>query len=256
MKHFLSILSCMLIMGSSMVFGQEANTKLALKASKSLIPTGGKVTFEVVGENPSTTYKHKWTLPKQVKKLSERGNKVVLKIENEGNYTVKVAVASNDESDDAELTSNVEVSDTKKIELLSVGKNVVSSTGNVGTEKADWLFDGTANPDNYSKKWCEENRKEHEVVVDLGTTCELYRMKLYDCKTKEPDYDNVQNFKLFVSDNGQDWTLALNETGNNDNVKDVSFAPVKGRYVKFVAYDPAKDFTIRLWELELYGVKM
>lgn len=255
MKHFLSALSCMLIMSSSMAFGQEAGTKLALKASKSLIPTDGKVTFEVVGEKPSVTYKHKWQLPKQVKKLSERGNKVILKIANEGNYTIKVAVASNDESDDVELTSNVEVSNTKKIELISVGAKVVSSTGNVGTEKPEWLFDGTANPDNYSKKWCEENRKEHEVVVDLGAISELYRMKLYDCKTKEPDYDNVQNLKLFVSDNGQDWTLALDETGNNDNIKDISFTPAKGRYVKFVAYDPAKDFTIRLWELELYGVK-
>jgi hypothetical protein len=58
-----------------------------------------------------------------------------------------------------------------------------------------------------------------------------------------------------VSDNQTDWTLALSETGNNDNVKDITFAPVKGRYVKFVAYDPNKDFTIRVWELELYGVK-
>ncbi len=256
MKQFLSALSFMLVVSISVVFGQEAGGKLSLKASKSLMPANSKVTFQVVGENPSTSYKYKWMLPKQVKKLSERGNKVVLKIENEGNYTVKVAVTSNDESDDVELTSNVEVSNTKKMELLSVGKKVISSTGNVGTEKADWLFDGTASPDNYSKKWCEENRKEHEVIVDLGSNCELYRMKLYDCKTKEPDYDNVQNFKLFVSENGQDWTLAFSDTDNNDSIKDVSFAPVKGRYVKFVAYDPTKDFTIRLWELELYGVKL
>lgn len=255
MKQFLMMLSLVLTMGLTTAYGQEAKTKLTLKASKLLIKPDSKVSFAVEGGNPSTTYKYKWTLPKQMKKLSERGNKVVVKIADEGNYNVKVKVESDDESDDVELTSNVEVSKTKKIELLSVGKKVVSCTGNVGQEKPDWLFDGTAVPDNYSKKWCEENRKEHEVVVDLGAGCELYGMKLYDCKTREPDYDNVQNFKLFVSENNQDWTLAVSETDNNDSVKDVSFPPVKGRYVKFVAYDPTKDFTIRLWELELYGVK-
>ena len=80
-------------------------------------------------------------------------------------------------------------------------------------------------------------------------------MKFYDCRTKEPDYENAQNFKLFVSDNQQDWKLAVSDTDNNDNVKDISFAPVKGRYVKFVVYNPEKEFTIRIWELELYGVK-
>ena len=256
MKNLLSALSFMLVLGTSAVFGQEAGGRLSLKASKSLMPANSKVTFEVVGQAPSTSYKYKWILPKQARKLSERGSKVILKIEDEGSYTVKVDVSSNDERDDVELKSNIEVSNTKKMELLSVGKKVVSCTGNVGTEKPDWLFDGTASPDNYSKKWCEENRKDHEVVVDLGQECELYRMRLYDCKTKEPDYDNVQNFKLFVSENGQDWTLAFSDTGNDDSVKDVSFAPAKGRYVRFVAYDPSRDFTIRLWELELYGVKL
>ena len=125
----------------------------------------------------------------------------------------------------------------------------------MGEEKPEWLLDGNANPENYSQKWCEEGKKEHEVVIDLGNSCELYRMKFYDCRTKEPDYENAQNFKLFVSDNQQDWKLAVSDTDNNDNVKDISFAPVKGRYVKFVVYNPEKEFTIRIWELELYGVK-
>lgn len=255
MKHFLLTLGFMLTLGVLSAFGQQTGNKLWLKASKVLLPTGGKVSFEVEGTNPSATYKYKWTLPKQFKKLSERGNKVVVKIPDEGNYEVKVFVESNDESDDVELKTNVEVSNSKKIELLSVGKKVVSCSGNVGDERPDWLFDGTADPDNYSKKWCAEGKKEHEVVVDLGQTCQIYRLKFYDCRTKETDYDNIQNFKLFVSDNQTDWTLALSETGNNDNVKDITFAPVKGRYVKFVAYDPNKDFTIRVWELELYGVE-
>lgn len=255
MRHFLTVLSLMLFSFTSMTFAQKSDGKLYLQASKSLMPSNSKVTFEVVGENPSTSYKYKWTLPKQVKKLSERGNKVVLKIENEGVYMVKVAVSSDDENDDVVLTSHVEVSNTKRMELLSVGKKIVSCTGNVGSEKPDWLLDGTANPDNYSKKWCAENRREHEVVIDLGASCELYRMRLYDCRTKEPDYENVQNFKLLVSEDGKDWKQVVDETGNNDNIKNVSFEPVKGRYVKFIAYDPHKNFTIRLWELELYGVK-
>ncbi len=255
MKNLLMMLSLMLTLGFSPMFGQETGTKLSLKASKSLIPTGGKVTFEVMGGNPSTTYKYKWTLPKQLKKLSERGNKVVAKIQDEGNYTVKVYVETSDENDDVELTTNVEVSNTKKIELLSVGKKIVSCSGNVGDEKPEWLLDGTADPDHYGKKWCAEGKKEHEVVIDLGSSHELYKMKFYDCKTKEADYDNIQNFKLFVSDNNENWTQVVNETNNNDNIKDISFAPAKGRYVKFVAYDPDKNFTIRVWELELYGVR-
>ena len=255
MKHFLMMMSMVLTLGWATAYGENNTVKLSLKASKSLLPANGKVTFEVVGGSPSTTYKYKWSLPKQMKKLSERGNKVVVKIAYEGSYTVKVGVESNDENDDVELSTNVEVSNTKKIELLSVGKKIVSCTGNVGDEKPDWLLDGTANPDHYGKKWCAEGRQEHEVVIDMGANCELYRMKFYDCRTKEQDYDNVQNFKLFVSDNLQEWTLAVSDTDNNDNIKDISFAPVKGRYVKFVAYDPQNSFTIRIWELELYGVK-
>ena len=155
MKHFLLTLGFMLTLGVLSAFGQQTGNKLCLKASKVLLPTGGKVSFEVEGTNPSATYKYKWTLPKQFKKLSERGNKVVVKIPDEGNYEVKVFVESNDESDDVELKTNVEVSNSKKIELLSVGKKVVSCSGNVGDERPDWLFDGTADPDNYSKKWCE-----------------------------------------------------------------------------------------------------
>ena len=127
MKHFLLTLGFMLTLGVLSAFGQQTGNKLCLKASKVLLPTGGKVSFEVEGTNPSATYKYKWTLPKQFKKLSERGNKVVVKIPDEGNYEVKVFVESNDESDDVELKTNVEVSNSKKIELLSVGKKVVGS---------------------------------------------------------------------------------------------------------------------------------
>ena len=102
MKHFLLTLGFMLTLGVLSAFGQQTGNKLWLKASKVLLPTGGKVSFEVEGTNPSATYKYKWTLPKQFKKLSERGNKVVVKIPDEGNYEVKVFVESNDESDKSE----------------------------------------------------------------------------------------------------------------------------------------------------------
>ena len=120
MKHFLLTLGFMLTLGVLSAFGQQTGNKLWLKASKVLLPTGGKVSFEVEGTNPSATYKYKWPLPKQFKKLSERGNKVVVKIPDEGNYEVKVFVESNDESDDVELKTNVEVSNSKKIELCRV----------------------------------------------------------------------------------------------------------------------------------------
>lgn len=66
-------------------------------------------------------------------------------------------------------------------------------------------------------------------------------MRLY---IKEPDYDNVQNFKLFVSEERTGLTLAFSDTGTRQR-QGRELAPA-GRYVRFVAYDPSRDFTIRL----------
>ena len=57
MKQFLMMLSLVLTMGLTTAYGQEAKTKLTLKASKLLIKPDSKVSFAVEGGNPSTTYK-------------------------------------------------------------------------------------------------------------------------------------------------------------------------------------------------------
>ena len=56
MKHFLLTLGFMLTLGVLSAFGQQTGNKLCLKASKVLLSTGGKVSFEVEGTNPSATY--------------------------------------------------------------------------------------------------------------------------------------------------------------------------------------------------------
>ena len=116
-----------------------------------------------------------------------------------------------------------------------------------------------ANPDR-RLKWCENKNETGWVVFELADIYEINRFVFRDARTVEGN-QNVPEYRILVSTTGtadDDWTEVVNQTGvGGVNIKDVSIAPVKARWVKFIAKRGAEDHpALRLYGFDLFGTKV
>jgi len=106
-------------------------------------------------------------------------------------------------------------------------------------------------------KWCENQNETGWVVFELADVYEINRFVFRDAKTVEGN-QNVPEYKILVSTTGvgdDDWTEVVNQTGvGGVNIKDVSIAPVKARWVKFIATRGAEDHpALRIYGFDMFG---
>lgn len=225
-----------------------------LKAMKTLIKIGEEVTVLVRANNAPETYT--WTIPKNAELVSQTDNKAVFKFNKEGRYDIKVNVANTTGSTDCVVTEYIEVSQSKEIEIVSVGKSIADVSGWLGSEKPEHLIDGVQVPNDIHAKWCDgKGKKSHWVIIDLESNYKLYRFKIWDTGHKENFTDNFKNFKIEISKDRENWTEVLKEEGRPENTKDDWIKPTVGRYIRFTPYDKEMPITIRIWEFEAFGIQ-
>ncbi|WP_455584757.1 endo-beta-N-acetylglucosaminidase [Bacteroides sp.] len=226
-----------------------------LKAMKTLVKVGEEVEIIARATNFPKTYT--WTTPDNATVVSKSENKVVYKFNAPGTYTIKVNVANAEGSTDQSVESYIEVSDSKELENVSVGKAIdsYSSAMEASGELPKWLIDGVQVPGSVGQKWCAGGDKSHWVIIDLKEIYKIYRFQWFDCGHKENASDNIKNYKIELSQDKNEWTEVLNETARTENTKEDYIKPTEARYVRFTPYDDEMPITIRVWEFEVYGIQ-
>lgn len=227
---------------------------VTIKTLKSLGKTGDEIRIVASATNFPETFT--WTIPQGAEQVKAEADTLVLKFNNEGIYDISVAVSNQIGTTIKKAEKLIEISNTKTdaLEIVSVGKKIHSFSGSLPPEDPENIIDGVEVPGDVKKKWCIGGSKEHWVVIDLQNKYQLYRFRIFDCGHKENYSDNFKNFKIWVSNDAENWTLVVDEKNRPENTKDDYIAPQVARYVKFMPYDDDSPITIRIWEFQVYGI--
>lgn len=230
---------------------------VSLSASPTMVKVGETVTVTAVANNFPDTYE--WTVPQNAELVSQTDNKAVFRYNAEGKYDIKVKVSNAVGSTEKTESAYVEVSNSKVIGIVSIGKKIDSANGWLGEEKPQNLIDGFTVPSSINAKWCFGGEKSHWVIIDLEDVYSLYRFRIFDCGHKENASDNFKNYKIELSLDKQNWTEVVNEKGipatAEYNTKDAWIKSTAARYIRFTPYDEEMPITIRIWEFQAYGVE-
>ena len=108
-------------------------------------------------------------------------------------------------------------------------------------------------------KWCDNSEGDPWVIFEFMDFYNIDRFVFRDVDKREANCGNVPEYWLYVSENGNDWQEVAHEANVGDKgTKDVSFDPVKARYVKFVLKkgtrpDGNPDNAVRIYGCDIYG---
>ena len=84
----------------------------------------------------------------------------------------------------------------------------------------------------------------------------MYGFKIFDCKSGPENNENFDKYRIYVSEDAENWTLVVDEKGRaKDNIKSDNITPTRARYVKLNPYSD-EGMTLRIWEFEVYGANL
>lgn len=122
-----------------------------------------------------------------------------------------------------------------------------SSQVNQG-EGAAKLLDGDA-----STKWCDNSNDRPWVTIALDKPYYVNKFVLHDCKTRESQFKNIDQYTIAVSDDGETWQTVVDaKNRKTDDVKIDNIAPVKAQYVQLNLKRPAGDSATRIYGFDVY----
>lgn len=228
---------------------------VTLKVSKSYTMVGEEITLTAKGTQNPTAWN--WVMPEGLELVEGQGtNQVKVKCTAAGQKQVTIE-ATNTVGTSTTTLGAVDVFDSEddysNVANVILNKTVVSYSGSTNsTEVPDRIIDGVTNPTATSQKWCNIN-SEHWAIFDLEGSYRIYGFKIYDCKSGPESNENIPNYRIYLSDDGENWTLYVDEEGRDaDNIKEDYISPATARYVKLNPWSET-GFTLRIWEFEVYG---
>ena len=103
-----------------------------------------------------------------------------------------------------------------------------------------------------NKKWCDNQNQNPWVIFEFFDYYKFDGFGFDDACTHE-NSQNTPEYWLYVSDDGENWgEPVLHKSGVGDqNVKEETFAPVEGRFVKAVF--TKADNAVRIYGCRIYG---
>ncbi len=139
-------------------------------------------------------------------------------------------------------------------ELISVGKPVIDQqTSPEIQQSAVVLFD--ANKTAANSKWTTATGDKF-VVVDLKDNYSISKFILYDARSVNTSFQNIDGYKISVSKNLSTWDVVVDATGRgSENTKTDLLEPAKeARYVKLEIPEArmGSDKKVNLYEFEIY----
>ncbi len=243
---------------------EEETEGLVVKfyTSTSFAGIDDEVTVGINVEN-ATEWTVEWTLPEGVSILEGdiESPELTVLTETEGQkvFTVKVVGADGQEVQQTRRLFDVLSEEgLEAITNVAQNKSIHSFSGsqaNSTKETPDYLIDGETSPADLSLKWCND-ATNHWAIIDLEGLYELYSFSIYDCKAGRENYENINNYRIYVSTDAENWDLVVDATDRAaDNIKNDYIPPTRARYIRFNPYAKT-SFTIRVWEFEAYGVEV
>lgn len=234
-----------------LAFPAEAAPEFCVTPEKSYAKVGEVVTLSVTGADNLTSCQ--WTLPSSLALVSGKLTDTSIKVETlaEGRQNVKVTVtnAAGSSSFNDVAIDVFSANDYREIQNAAIGKEI--SCGRAVTGDAAYLIDGVVAPNNKDLCWSDISTNPY-VTVDLKTPHTVYDFTIYDNHSlTQGGEDNISNYRIFVSDDAENWTEVVDARGVADeNIHHAYIVPTVARYVKFQPYAD-KRFTCRIYELEI-----
>lgn len=125
---------------------------------------------------------------------------------------------------------------------LAFKKKAVASSGAAEAPDANAVADGSS-----GSRWSSGYSDSEWVYVDMGGEREISTLSL----SWESAY--ARAYKILVSSDARDWREVYSTKEGKGGVEQVSFRPVKTRFVKMQGIKRATGFGYSLYELEIYG---
>lgn len=229
---------------------------VTIVAAPTLVSVNEDVTLTAIANKSPESYE--WVLPSGASIVSSSENTAVVRFSQEGSYSITVKV-QNPAGEAVETSAGlVEVNNTKVISNVARGKEIEDVSGEISAsgEVASNLIDGRVTGLGVHEKWCVGGKKEHWVIIDLLQSYQLYKFRIVDAQVNEGGTDNLNSYKIQLSNDLENWNEVVNTTGRKDeNYHTDWIKPSVARYVKFIPYDNDAPITIRIWEFEAYGAE-
>lgn len=221
------------------------------KASTTLIPEGGTVSFE--STSTQNTEEYLWEFEGAEVTTSEEASPTVT-YQKEGIYKVALTAKNAKGEDKKEIEGFITVDSKAKDGLvnLALGKVTEASAYVNENEAPPFAVDG-----DYSKKWCATGNPPHTLTIDLGDVKTISQIAIAHAEkgNESPDM-NTQKYTLEISTDGKDFTEIVNITKNKAGMTSDAFKVVDARYVRLVVVKPTQgsDSAARIYEVEVYGL--
>ena len=261
-----SVVASVVAVTKDMKEGNEVNLTLnypkmtisdvSIIAAPTLVKVNEEVTLTAIANKNPESYE--WILPAEATIISQEGNIAKVKFTQEGSYSITVKV-KNPVGEATETNADlIEVNNTKEIGNVALGKEIEDVSGEIAAsgEVASNLLDGKVTGCSIHEKWCVGGSKEHWVIIDLTQSYQLYKFRIVDAQVNESGADNLNNYKILLSNDLENWNEVVNTTGRKaENYHIDWIKPTAARYIKFIPYDNDAPITIRIWEFEAYGTE-
>ncbi|MDN4525176.1 discoidin domain-containing protein [Fictibacillus fluitans] len=128
---------------------------------------------------------------------------------------------------------------------LAINKNVQASSTEYPTIKPEKHITDGDNP----SEWISRRDLKQSVKLDLGSIRKLNRVKL------NWGTSYAKAYSIEVSSNGEKWSGVYQTYGNEKQLNDVVFSPVKARYIRVTGKAKSSEYGYSLREAEVYNVK-
>ncbi|HTJ79488.1 MAG TPA: discoidin domain-containing protein [Rariglobus sp.] len=124
---------------------------------------------------------------------------------------------------------------------LALGKTATASSSAPGMSAS------LATDMDDSSRWSSDRKDNEWIMVDLGAPEKFASIAL------EWEAAYATEYKLQVSDNGQNWTDIVHKTDGKGGSELVKFSPVTARYVRMLGLKRATGYGFSLWDFAVYA---
>lgn len=228
--------------------------KVSFKLSKSYLKVGETATVTAYGTGNPTAWE--WVLPEGLSlasgKLTDQTITVRANTIGEQHVTVKATNSIGTSTTPVELIDVYDEAGYASVTNVVLHKTVVDYSGSANErEIPDNLIDGLQRPTTVSSKWCNVS-PTNWVIFDCQGKFRFYGFKIFDCKSGIENNENIRNYTIELSEDGENWVTVVDEIDRqDDNIKEDYIVPTTGRYIRF---SPTVAGVLRVWEFEAYGV--
>ncbi len=235
-------------------FHAAAAPVITISPIKSYAKVGEVVVLKASATDNPTSFG--WTLPATLQlvkgQLNDAEIEVIALAEGSQNVTLKVSNAQGTSTYNGAAFDAFSEIGYKEVHNAASNKAIAGCSRAV-TGDASYLIDGEVKPSLKDNCWSDISTNPH-VIVDLKTPHTVYGFNIYDNHSAfKSGENNIQNYRIYVSSDNQEWIEVVNaQNVQDENIHVSNIVPTVARYVKLQPYAD-KRFTCRLFELEVIG---